>query len=100
MNTIRVIWLCSNDELVYINKELLDFVTEERTNFEQSWSRVQPLSKSQYTCQHCGARADTLLTRAFYLWAYVLVNTRAVYVDRSLSLYILTSLDQFNFSVC
>ncbi|RZC38109.1 SET domain containing protein [Asbolus verrucosus] len=52
-----------------------------RRLLEESWSRIKKSIKRDWTCSCCGKRADCVLDVNTFTWGYILVNTRAVYVN-------------------
>jgi hypothetical protein len=52
-----------------------------RRSLEESWSRLARSIRSDWTCGCCGKNADRVIDLHSFIWGYVLVNTRAVYVD-------------------
>ncbi|KAJ3656597.1 hypothetical protein Zmor_015665 [Zophobas morio] len=52
-----------------------------RRLLEESWSRVKGSIKQGWTCSCCGMKVDRVFDLHSFTWGFILVNTRAVYVD-------------------
>lgn len=74
-------WLCSPETIECLPSFLRKSVKDRLATFESSWSRVEKSINPAWTCQCCDLRANRVLTLNLFTWAYVMVNTRAVYVE-------------------
>lgn len=52
-----------------------------RDSFESSWLRLKQSILKDRKCVHCDKRLDCVFDLNSFTWGYILVNTRAVYVN-------------------
>lgn len=74
-------WLSTRDEIQLFPEPLQTDVLKRRNIFEASWTRSVESINSRWKCECCKIPGHRVLTLNSFTWAYVMVNTRAVYVD-------------------
>ena len=74
-------WLCTEDQLQMVPSPLQDKLINKRRMFDTCWERVQKGIISSYTCPCCGNAGNFIVTLDLFTWGYVMVDTRAVYVN-------------------
>lgn len=74
-------WFCSTEEIDHLPEEVKNCTLECINNVEDSWKRISIILDSNCMCKHCKQDIRYLVTYDFYVWAYAIVNTRAVYID-------------------
>lgn len=78
---ITLPWFCSSEEIERVPEEIKNCVKECIGNMEESWKRISAVFKENTFCQHCKLDVGHVVTYDCYVWAYAIVNTRAVYID-------------------
>lgn len=74
-------WLSERKEVDLLPVNLRVAIEQRRWSFEESWERVRRSIDASWTCFCCKKTADCVFTMNSFRWGYVMVNTRAVYVD-------------------
>ncbi|KAK4879166.1 hypothetical protein RN001_007312 [Aquatica leii] len=74
-------WLCSSNEITMLPNDVKTALLKRRKNFECSWERLKRSINSSWKCDCCQIPADRVITFNLFTWAYVMVNTRAVYIN-------------------
>ncbi|KAK5646118.1 hypothetical protein RI129_004582 [Pyrocoelia pectoralis] len=74
-------WLSTSCEIDVLPYSLRETVLNRRKNFELSWKRSKESINSRWKCECCQTVGHRVITLNSFTWAYVMVNTRAVYVD-------------------
>lgn len=75
-------WLCQEEVIDrWFPEDLKRPLKELQHNFCKGYENVGKALKSDVCCGCCGAPLDFLLENSKFKWGYILVNTRAVYVD-------------------
>ncbi|KAF2898764.1 hypothetical protein ILUMI_07409 [Ignelater luminosus] len=74
-------WLCSEKEIEAIPAELRSKVQDKHDSFKSSWQRSKESINPFWKCECCETPGHRVLSLNLFTWAYVMVNTRAVYVD-------------------
>lgn len=74
-------WMCNAEEMKFYPEDLRTNALKLQGNFEESFSNVKKSLMLDNPCKCCQKSLDYLLDTSLFRWAYVLVNTRAVYID-------------------
>ncbi|XP_018326320.1 SET domain-containing protein 4, partial [Agrilus planipennis] len=78
---VQIPWICSDDELKLFPSYLQPYVQYRRFKLENSWQNVLNLTNNNWRCSCCKQDGFTLITKEIFEWAYVIVNTRGVYIN-------------------
>lgn len=79
-------WMCSEKEFNTLPAELRPKVQDKRDSFKSSWQRSKESINPFWQCECCKTPGHRVLSGNLFTWAYVMVNTRAVYVDPDIAL--------------
>lgn len=74
-------WLCNDSESLLIPSELIKIVKQRKWDLETSWERVKKSINSNCKCVCCKQPLYRVINFNEFTWGYVMVNTRAVYVQ-------------------
>ncbi|KAB0798383.1 hypothetical protein PPYR_09376 [Photinus pyralis] len=74
-------WLATSSEIDLFPNTLRETILNRRENFELSWKRSKESINPRWKCECCQTVGHRVITLNSFIWAYVMVNTRAVYVD-------------------
>ncbi|KAF5288597.1 hypothetical protein FQA39_LY15376 [Lamprigera yunnana] len=74
-------WLASKSEICMLPADFQFVLLKKRESFESSWERLRKSINSRWKCECCQTPGNRVITLNSFTWAYVIVNTRAVYVD-------------------
>ncbi|XP_066144025.1 SET domain-containing protein 4 [Euwallacea fornicatus] len=74
-------WTCKQEDIEFYPEELRVKALRLRNSFEECVNMLKVSFRPGASCRCCGKSIDYLLDTQSFRWAYVLVNTRAVYVD-------------------
>ncbi|XP_076255058.1 SET domain-containing protein 4 [Rhynchophorus ferrugineus] len=64
-----------------IPRELRENIIKLRDNYQENFSKLKQSILTKTICSCCESTVDNVLNERLFRWAYVLVNTRAVYID-------------------
>lgn len=78
-------WLLSYEEIQYFPEELRKKCEKCRSNFEDSWKRLQESLLTSRNCLCCEKKVEEIFNLESYTWGYIMVNTRGVFVDPELT---------------
>ncbi|KAK9729955.1 SET domain [Popillia japonica] len=74
-------WLCSEAEVSKFPSYFMAIANKRKWDLEIGWERVEKSIKSSWICPCCEQPLNRVITLNAFTWGYVVVNTRAVYVD-------------------
>ncbi|KAF5269177.1 hypothetical protein FQR65_LT02477 [Abscondita terminalis] len=74
-------WLSHSHEINALPNKLQVALIKRRESFELSWERLKKSINSNWKCECCQIPGNRVITLNSFTWAYVMVNTRAVYID-------------------
>ncbi|KAI4464972.1 putative methyltransferase [Holotrichia oblita] len=74
-------WLCTEAEFSMYPSYLMAIVSKKKWDLEIGWERVEKSINSSWICPCCEQPLNRVVTLNAFTWGYVVVNTRAVYVD-------------------
>lgn len=74
-------FLCTEEEINLLPLDIRFAILRSSRLFEESRTRVFRSIKSTWLCPCCSERASCVLNTDLFTWSYVMVNTRAVYLN-------------------
>ncbi|XP_017785235.1 PREDICTED: SET domain-containing protein 4 [Nicrophorus vespilloides] len=80
MKNPEVPWLESEEAFGELPDDVMTTAKDKKWALERSWESVRRSIKFQQ-CPHCKEMLDCVFDADSFAWGYVMVNTRAVYVD-------------------